>query len=160
VDKESTGTERSRASSLPVRPTGTDAAFCDGKSVDSDGENGPSLVVPTVSSGVAPVSVELNGVAMWGRSSTAELEKNDPPDLRKSSCLRRRLTKAMAPTTRIKTAMPPATPPAIAPVCDVAFDDDDDDVTLTVIWTTGAVRANGAYIAPCAGLATPRTVDP
>jgi hypothetical protein len=51
----------------------------------------------------------------------------------------------MTPTTTIKAAMPPATPPAIGPVCEVAFDDDDDDdddddVALTVIWTTGALR--------------------
>jgi hypothetical protein len=120
-------------------------ALSDGESVGSDVENSPSLIVQTVdpvSSGVARASVVLNGVtAIWGCGSTAVLEMNDSesPGLRTSSCLRRRLTKAMTPTTTIKAAMPPATPPAIAPVCDVAFDD-DDDVALTVIWTTGALR--------------------
>jgi hypothetical protein len=46
--------------------------------------------------------------------------------------------KAMVPAMTIKAATPPTTPPAIAPVCDVAFDDDDDDAV--VIWTTGALR--------------------
>jgi hypothetical protein len=49
----------------------------------------------------------------------------------------------MDPTTRINAATPPAIPPAIAPVCDVAFDDDVVGVvgvTLTVIGNTGALR--------------------
>lgn len=77
--------------------------------------------------------------------------------------------KAMAPIAR-KTETPPMVPPAIAPACE--FDCDLGEVPvalgLTVIWRTGALkwqvrhrkgrmlstnlRANGAYIAPCAGL--------
>jgi len=145
---------------LPVRPTG--GAVCVGESVGSDVlvENGPSLVVHNgdpVSSGATPASAGLKRVtAIWERGSMARPEKDAPVDLSNSSCLRFRLTKAMAPPTSIKAATPPAIPPAIASVCEVAFDDgdsdDDDDVALTVIWTIGAARANGAYIAPCAGL--------
>ena len=127
---------------MPVRPTGTDAAI--GDSVGSDEESRPSLVVhagDAVSNGVNTASVGLNGVtAIWEseRGSIAELEKDSPA---KSSRLRRRLTKTMVPARRSKAATPPAIPPAIAPVCDVAFDDgDDDDVALTAIWTTAALR--------------------
>jgi hypothetical protein len=126
-----------------------DAAICDGESVGSDEENGWSPVVvqagDPVSTGVVPVTVGLNGVtAIWERGSTPMPEKDSPAVLRKSFCLRRRLTKAIVPARRINAATPPTIPPAIAPVCDVAFDDgdddDDDDVALTVIWTTGALR--------------------
>jgi hypothetical protein len=124
------------------------AAICDGESVGSDEENRPSLVVQAgdpVSTGVVLARAGLNGVtAIW---SIAVPEKDSPSNLRGSSCLRRRLTKAMVPTRRIKAATPPAIPPAIAPVYDVAFDDANDgdgdgdgDVALTVIWTTGALK--------------------
>ena len=67
--------------------------------------------------------------------------KDDPADLRILLGLRRRRTKAMVPTKRIKAATPPAIPPAIAPVCDAALDDDDDVVVaLTCIGTRGALR--------------------
>ena len=113
---------------------------------ESVGSDGPSLVVQAgeaVSSGVVTASVGLNGVTViWESGSIAVPEKDSPA---KSLSLRRRLTKAMVPAMRIKAATPPAIPPAIAPVCDVDFDDcdgddEDDDVALTVIWTTGALR--------------------
>ncbi len=143
VNGERIAAERRCASSLLVRPTGTGATLCDGVSSGSDVEDGPSLVVSLrdpAPSGTAPANVGVNGVTVICEpNSIAAPEKDDPADLR--SFLRRRRAKAMAPTTRIKAPTPPAIPPAIAPVCDVAFDDDDVVVVaLAVIWTTGALR--------------------
>ena len=145
VNGERIAAERRCASSLLVRPTGTGATLCDGGSGGPDVDDRPSLAVllrDPASSGAATASVGLNGIiVICEPASIAALEKDDPADLRKPSCLRRRRTKAMVPATRIRAATPPAIIPAIAPVCD----DDDDDavavaVALAIIGTTGALR--------------------
>ena len=91
----------------------TPPSECSGSSCcDSVQESEPCWVVSRV--------LRLNGVTVTdGPPSTKEVEKIDTPDLRLVS-LRLRRTNRMAPITRRLAATPPATAPAIAPVCDGA----------------------------------------
>ena len=118
---------------------------------------------------VASRGPEMKGVIVpGGPTPTKEPKIDDWTDLR-LRCLRRRRKKVMAPITTSMATTPPVTAPAIVPVCDGA-DGDVVVVTLAFIVRTGALeverlsgmrqsrviytnfRANGANIAPCAGL--------
>jgi len=124
--------ERSLASSLPDKPTGKDAARCNG-SDGSSGDDGRTSGAASVS--VSPVSPTC---VPW---SVASLKNDDPTDgdVRLCLCLRRCHTaRAMAPIAS-KAATPPTTPPATMPVC--GFDGVPVIVVgLEFVRMTGALR--------------------
>jgi hypothetical protein len=130
--------ERSRASSFPDKPTGTDTICRNDSGESSPEENGrengcwEKSICGAASVGVSIVG--LNGVTVscvpWFVDS---LKNEDPTDVRLRLCLRRHhATSAMVPTAS-KATTPPMTPPVTARVCDVG-------VSVELTSRTGTLR--------------------
>jgi len=138
---------RKRASSLLDKPGGTDATGRERGSAGAGVDDRRSCCCSVQGSEpcwVVSRVLRLNGVTVTdGPPSTKEVEIFDPADLRLLSPRRRR-TKTMAPITRTVAATPPATAPAIAPVCDGAASCSLAPVVpLAFIVRTGALKEGG-----------------